>query len=306
MALLEIKNLNIYQNINWRDRIGNGWRINAGFSFSTNKDDIQNETQDANNKKLVITSPAFYAFKNFSLINNGTYAQGRVVLEKKLKALNTIRFGTDYFYSSEKSTYTLFDGTKYIEQVTDKFFAGFAETDIYLTNNIAAKIGARVEHSTIMNKWNFAPRVSMAYKVGESSQASFAYGIYYQNPERKYLPGTAGLDYSKAAHYILQYTKQANNKTFRTEVFYKKYDNLFKTAPNSSGREIAANNQGNGYAKGAEIFWRDKKTIKNVDYWISYSYLDTKRKFLNFPASIQPSFAANHTLALVFKRFVVP
>ena len=302
----EIKNLNIYQNINWKDRIGNGWRINTGFSFSTNKDDIQNETQDANNKKLVITSPAFYAFKNFSLINNGTYAQGRMVLEKKLKALNTIRFGSDYFYSSEKSTYTLYDGTKYIEQVTDKLFAAFAETDIYLTNNIAAKIGARVEHSTIMNKWNFAPRVSMAYKVGESSQASFAYGIYYQNPERKYLPGTAGLDYSKAAHYILQYTKQANNKTFRTEVFYKKYDNLFKTAPNSSGREIAANNQGNGYAKGAEIFWRDKKTIKNVDYWISYSYLDTKRKFLNFPASIQPSFAANHTLALVFKRFVVP
>lgn len=302
----EIKNLNIYQNINWKDRIGKGWRINTGISFSNNRDEIQNETQDANNNKLVITSPAFYAFKNFSLINNGTFAEGRIVLEKKLKGLNMLRFGSDYFYSAEKSTYTLFDGSKFTELVTDHLFSGFAETDFYLTNNLAAKIGGRLEHSTIMNKWNIAPRVSVAYKLGENSQASYAYGIYYQNPERKYLPGTAGLDYSKATHYILQYTKQANNKTFRTEIFYKKYDQLFITAPNNNGREIAANNQGNGYAKGIEFFWRDKKSIKNVDYWISYSYLDTKRYFLNYPTSIQPSFAANHTLAVVFKRFVLP
>lgn len=301
-----LSNLNIYQNINWKDRIGNGWKINTGVSFSTNKDDIANETQDANNNRVIITSPEFYAFKNFSLVSNSFYAQARLVLEKKLSGLSALRFGTDYFYSKEKSTYALYNGFKFSEDVTDKLYAAFAETDIYLTNNLAAKIGSRLEHSTIINRWNIAPRISLAYKLAENTQASFAYGIFYQNPERKYLPTIATLNYSKAIHYIFQFLKQTKDYTLRTEVFYKKYDNLYKTAPNINGRELAANNFGYGYAKGIEVFWRDKKTWKNVDYWISYSFLDTKRDFLNYPTAIQPSFAANHTASFVFKRFVLP
>lgn len=301
-----ISNLNMYHNLSWKDRIGGGWRINTGASFSTNKDDIGNELQDADNNKILISTPEFYAFKNFDLVNKGVYAQGRVVLEKKFLGLNALRFGADYFYSNEKSSYTLYDGTKYEEKVKDNLLAAFAETDIYLTNNLAAKLGGRLEHSDLMNRWNIAPRASLAYKTGDKSQASFAYGIFYQNPERKLLPGAAGLDYSKASHYILQYINQTKDYTFRTEMFYKKYDRLYKTGFNGNGREVAANANGSGYAKGVELFWRDKKTIKNVDYWISYSYLDTKRDYLNYPGEIQPPFAASHTASFVFKRFVLP
>ena len=300
-----IQNLNTYQNLNWKDNIGNGWRINTGISFSTNKDDINNESQNALNEKVTNINPA-YSFKNFTLNNVARYAQARLVLEKKLFGISAVRFGTDYFYSNEKTTYTLNNGTKFNQQVKDNIVAAFAETDIYVTNNLAAKIGTRLEHSEIINKWNIAPRVSLAYKVGVNSQASFAYGIFYQNPERKYLPGLASLDYSKANHYIFQYTKQTRDITFRTEIFYKKYDKLYKTATDMNGRELAANNNGYGDAKGIELFWRDKKTIKNVDYWFSYSYLDTKRDFLNYPTAIQPSFAATHTAAFVFKRFILP
>ena len=301
-----IKNINVYQNINWKDKIGKGWRINTGVSFSTNKDDIANEMQDAANQKVVINSPAFYTAKNFNLLSTGMFAQARLVLEKKLSGLNAIRFGSDYFYSKEKSIFTTYNGFQFTQDVTDKLFAGFAETDIYLTNSLAAKIGGRVEHSAIMSKWNIAPRVSLAYKLADNTQASFAYGIFYQNPERRYLPTIASLDYSKAAHYIFQFLKQTKDYTFRSEVFYKKYDQLYKTARNANNQDVIANNMGYGDAKGLEIFWRDKKTLKNVDYWISYSYLDTKRDFLNYPSAIQPSFATNHTASFVFKRFVLP
>ena len=67
---------------------------------------------------------------------------------------------------------------------------------------------------------------------------------------------------------------------------------------------MAVSNKGFGDAKGIELFWRDKKTFKNLDYWISYSYLDTKRDFTNFPFAIQPNFAAKHTASLVMKKFV--
>jgi hypothetical protein len=53
-------------------------------------------------------------------------------------------------------------------------------------------------------------------------------------------------------------------QTFRIEAYYKKYNDLIKTYP-------TYNNDGTGDAKGFELFWRDKKTIKGMDYWISYS-----------------------------------
>jgi vitamin B12 transporter len=299
-----IENLNTYQNINWRENFGMGWKVTTGISYSTNKDDINNELEDANNKRLTITAPSFYAFKNFKLNNRAQYAQARVVFDKKLSGLNVIRFGADYFFSKEKTTYTLYDGTKFTESVTDNLKSVFAEADIFITNSLAAKIGSRVEHSDVVNKWNIAPRVSVAYKFADNSQASFAYGLFYQNPERKYLPAVASLDFSRAAHYILQYQKLSNDRTFRVEAFYKKYTDLYKTATSPTGREVAANNNGFGDAKGVELFYRDKKTFKNVDFWISYSYLDTKRDYLNYPQAITPTFAANHTAAFVIKKFV--
>lgn len=299
-----IENLNTYQNINWRENFGMGWKVTTGVSYSTNKDDINNELQDANNQKQTITNPSFYAFKNFRLNNRAQYAQARVVFDKKLNGLNVIRFGADYFYSKEKSTYTLFDGTKFAESVTDNLESVFAEADVFITNSLAAKVGTRVEHSALVNKFNIAPRVSVAYKFRDNSQASFAYGLFYQNPERKFLPAVASLDYSRAAHYILQYQKMGNDRTFRVEAFYKKYTDLYKTTTSPTGREAAFNNNGFGDAKGLELFFRDKKTFKNVDYWISYSYLDTKRDYLNYPQAITPSFAANHTAAFVIKKFV--
>ncbi|MBK8609773.1 MAG: TonB-dependent receptor [Chitinophagaceae bacterium] len=299
-----LENLNTYQNINWRENLGSAWKMTTGVSYSTNKDDITNELQDANNQKQTITNPSFYAFKNFKLKNKAQYAQARFVLEKKLGGLNAIRFGSDYFYSEEKSTYTLYDGSQFSESVTDNMNSVFAETDVFITNNLAAKIGGRLEHSQLLAKWNIAPRVSVAYKFRDNSQASFAYGLFYQNPERKYLPSVAGLDFSRAAHYILQYQKMNNGRILRVEAFYKKYTDLYKTASSVTGREVATNNNGFGHAQGLELFFRDKKTFKDVDYWISYSYLDTKRDFLNYPQAITPSFAANHTAALVVKKFI--
>src|SRR5690606_25426634 len=139
-------------------------------------------------------------------------------------------------------------------------WAGFAEADIYITAKLAAKTGARWEHASILQKSNFAPRLSIAYKIGKQSQASLAYGIFYQNPERKYLPAPHLLSFMRATHYIAQYMKSVNNKTFRVELFYKKYEDLIKTDW-VNFKETAINNHGFGDAKGIELFWRDKKSI---------------------------------------------
>jgi len=298
-----LHNLNMYHNLSWREKLGNGFKMLSGFSYSTNKDKIATEFQNENDQKIDLNSPPLFAFKNFGLTSQGRYVNAKVVVEKKLNGLSAIRLGSEYNYSNETSHFTLNNGDKSQERIKENLLSVFGETDIYITNDLAVKVGARAEHSALVNNWNIVPRVSLAYKLADNSQASFAYGIFYQDPEKKYLPSNNNLDYAMAAHYILQYQKLTNNRTFRTEVFYKKYDDLLKTSLNYGG-ETAINNNGYGDAKGIEFFWRDKKTIKNVDYWLSYSYLDTKRDFLNYPSSIEPPFAAKHTASLVVKKFI--
>jgi hypothetical protein len=297
-------NVNMYHNLFWREKFGNGLKLTTGFSYSTNNDDIDNEFQNDINQKQTISDPGFYAFKNFNVVTRGNYINAKVVIEKKLKGLSAVRFGTEYNSSKDENDITIYNGNKFSSVLKENLISGFAETDIYITNDIAAKVGIRTEHSGLLNRWNIAPRISVAYKLTGNSQASFAYGIFYQDPEKKYLPSFVSLDFAKATHYIAQYQKLSNNRTFRAEIFYKKYQDLFKTAVNG-GQEKAVSNNGYGDAKGFEFFLRDKKTIKNVDYWISYSYLDTKRDFLNYPTAIEPSFAAKHTASLVVKKFVM-
>lgn len=293
-------NTNIYHNLAWRENLGSRWKLNMGVSYTNNKDDISSAMQDQNKNEVLLGG---LEFKKFDVDVKGNYFNAKFVLEKRLKGLSAVRFGSEYNYSNDKSVYTDYNGNKYPGSVKEHINAVFAEADIYITNDVAAKAGTRFEHSALLNKTNIAPRLSIAYKLGKGSQASLAYGIFYQNPERRYLPSTSSLTFMKATHYIAQFQKVANQQSFRTEIFYKKYDNLLKTAL-TTGQETAINNNGFGDAKGIEFFWRDKKTIKNFDYWISYSYLDTKRDFLNFPFAITPNFAAKHTASLVTKKFV--
>jgi hypothetical protein len=295
-----LSNTNTYHNLSYKENLGSGWKFNSGVSYTNNEDDIKGGLGDENNNKVVLQT---LEVKNFSLNNKSNYANAKLVFEKRLQSLSAIRFGFEYNYSNEKPVYTLYTGQKLDQRLQEHTKALFAESDVYLTNNIAAKLGGRAEHSSTLDKINFAPRLSLAYKLGTNSHASFAYGIFYQSPENRYLPVSASLNFSKATHYIAQYQKLTNNQTIRAEIFYKKYNDLVKTGY-QNGRETAINNNGFGEAKGLDLFWRDKKTFKNFDYWISYSYLDTKRDFANYPYAIQPSFAAKHTATLVTKKFV--
>ena len=295
-----IGNTNFYHNLAWKESIGKSWKINAGISYTNNKDDINGNMQDQNKNDVKL---AGLEFKKFNIDTRGDFFNAKLVLEKRLKGLSAIRFGSEYNYSKDRLIYTNNNGQQFPGSLNENIKSVFAEADIYITNALAAKAGTRFEHSSLLGKTNIAPRLSVAYKLGKGTQASLAYGIFYQNPERRYLPSVNELSFMKATHYIAQFQRIVNQQTFRTEIFYKKYDNLIKTGF-SNYQESAINNKGYGDAKGIEFFWRDKKTIKNLDYWISYSYLDTKRDFLNFPFAITPNFAAKHTGSLILKRFV--
>lgn len=293
-----LKNNNWYNNLSYRENLGNGWKMHLGASFSTNLDKIQQRVQDQNNQqKNFLPSQFWMTSKNFSFHNLQNLSLGRAVFEKSLGGLSAIRFGSEYWYSDYRPQ--LNDS---LYRQIDNYTAAFAEGSIYLSKSLAAQVGARFEHSSIIDKSDIAPRISLAYKTGKKSQVSLAYGIFYQKPEGQQLSSPKTVGFTKAIHYILDYQKIYNQRTLRIEAYYKKYEDLIKQVP-LDYNYYAYNNSGSGYAKGIDFFFRDKKSIRDFDYWISYSYIDTKRDYLNYPVQLQPGFVANHTASIVTKKF---
>lgn len=264
-------NKNFYSNISHQDYIGNNWKINSAVSTSSNKD---NGLQGLNN----------YGRRD-------ELTQAKSTITRYIGTLSTIKFGTDFMHSKRTEQW---NGLS--RNYTDNLTSAYAEGDFFLSNALVARVGLRAEHSDYLKANNLAPRLSLAYKTGKSSQVSLAYGQFFQNPEDQYLVLTPNLGFQKATHYMANFQKMADGQTFRIEGYYKNYDNLVKTNP-------TLNNNGSGYAKGIDLFWRDKKTFNGVDYWISYSYLDTKRDFRDYPTAATPEFGAKHSLNVVYKQF---
>ncbi|TAH06996.1 MAG: TonB-dependent receptor [Sphingobacteriia bacterium] len=296
-----LNNQNLFTNISYRQFLGRGWKINTVASISYNKDKIGSEIQNQQNQKAGRSNIPAIDNASFNINARQWMVQARVVLDKKFGALNTFRFGTELWNNSDSSTYSASFGV-FPSKVNDFYQAIFSESDLYITNDLAFRPGVRMEHSGLLNKWNIAPRAALSYKLSKNSQLTADYGMFYQTPERRFLSNNANFDFLRADHYILTYQHISSNYTFRTQIFYKDYVSLLKTDRSITN---AISNNGGGFAKGIEVFWRDRKTFKNFDYWISYSYLDTKRDYNNYPIMAQPTFAANHSGSIVLKKFWV-
>ncbi|MBK7110599.1 MAG: TonB-dependent receptor [Bacteroidetes bacterium] len=271
-----------YFNLSYREIIAKKWTINVGGSLSFNKDSVTvggtnfSSGNDAFNGKLSIA--------------NQINEKIRLRFGAETQSIGSIQYSGTFTYDA-KQAYT----------------GLFAESDIFITNDLAGRIGVRSEYDQGLDKYNLAPRISLAYKVGESGQISVAYGDFYQSPQAQYLyvGDNSLLTYEKATHYIANYQFITNDRTFRIEAYYKKYDDLisYSSITNQPGDIFNLNNKGYGYAQGFDIFYRDKKTIKNGDFWVSYSYIDSKRKFSYYPEEAQPDFVTNHILSVIYKQY---
>jgi hypothetical protein len=200
----------------------------------------------------------------------------------------------------------------YKQNFTENLLAGYAELEWTPVYYLALRPGVRYEHSTLLNKDEIAPRMSLAIKTSEHSQVSLAGGVFYQDADNSYLLAGLRPGMQQAIHYIANWQYMKDDRTLRLEGYYKKYNDLIREPfaaydPNSY-RTISdtttVSNSGHGYAQGLEVFWRDKKTVHNADYWISYSYIDTRRLYANYATEATPTFIANHNLNLVGKYFV--
>ncbi|WP_160711240.1 TonB-dependent receptor plug domain-containing protein [Chitinophaga solisilvae] len=290
LAGYQVKGKNYYGNLSYRNTWNSDWRLDAGLAYSYNDNDTRRSLTNAESKPVILATDP-YRYKNGNDVVKSDFAQARVVITRFFPRGQALRIGAEHFYSKDHGV--MRDS---IIRLTDQLSAAFAEGDIRLATNVSLRAGVRAEYSSLLQRGVVAPRAGIAWRLNEEGQLNLAYGIFFQEPQNTFLYHNTGLDYTKATHYVLNYTRRANNRYFRLEAYYKKYDQLIKTFPQTG-------NNGNGYAQGVELFYRDKKTFRNLDYWITYTYLDTKRDFMNYPYEMRPTFAAPHTTTIAIKKF---
>jgi hypothetical protein len=270
-----------YLNGFYKQALNDSWMMRGGLSY----------TYQQNN--------AFVDDNNIVETEKGIHA--KMVAEGSLSDHIELKAGAEVLQRTYSQQYHMQQSNPFALTFEEVIPSAFAEADIYISKNFVTRAGARVEYNSLNRQVGVDPRVSLAYKTGTFSQVSFAYGKFRQTANNTLIRYNHDLDAEKAEHFILNYQHVENNRTFRVETYYKKYSSLVKYINNDSS---LLNSAGSGYAKGIELFWRDNRSLPKTDYWISYSYLDTKRDYLNFPYSAAPSFASRHNISVVYKYFV--
>lgn len=279
-----LKNSNLYANTTYKYFFDKEWTMTAGASISSDRNDIGFEANDID--------------------TNETAGHLKLKVKKNFSSRFQLNLGAEHFITDYQDNLTAANGASFNSGFRDNLSSGFAEADVFFSNKFAMKIGIRGEYSSYLNASNIAPRFSLAYKSSDKGQFSLAYGDFYQNPLSESLKFDQSLNFEKTSHYIMNYQYLSDGKTFRAEAYYKDYDALVKFDTEMPQFNSTFNNLGDGYATGIDVFWRDNKSIKNLDYWASYSYLNTKRDFRNFRESARPNFAPAHSLSLVTKYWV--
>ncbi|MFO7447073.1 MAG: TonB-dependent receptor [Ignavibacteriaceae bacterium] len=155
-----------------------------------------------------------------------------------------------------------------------------------------------------VNYNNLDPRLTVKYRLDETSNLKFSTGLFHQYLNR--IPRlffisiwTTADEYTKgssATHFILGYQKAiARNLELEIEGYYKDYNNIYSYNENylvdltpeeydSENKPIYKNtngffNEGKGRSIGAEILLR--KDVGAITGWVAYSYANTQYTIKN-------------------------
>ncbi len=277
---LDLDNQNVYFNTSFRRMWGERWSLFTGMSAGYNRDEVRHtfgweEEQWAGHGKFKVS---YFGDQGPNL-----------------------RFGAEYQLADWREALDQSDQPAFTQRFRGALTAAFAEADWQWRQRWALRMGLRFTHDGLLGRSALAPRLSLAFKTGDDSQLSLAAGQFYQRPGREQLRYGRALGLERANHLILNYQVTKKRRTLRVEGYYKGYDHLVSFDPEAPWLQ---DNSGEGFAYGIDLFYRDRESIRNGDFWISYSWLRTERRYLDFPAAAVPTFAPAHQLSGVYKHWL--
>lgn len=281
---VDVRNNNFYLNSSYKGYFGSNYQLTTGISYGYSQNKIGIALDDVKNAE------------------HATHM--KIKIGKNITERIKLAVGADYFTTKFDEDYAQNAGSTFSSGYDNNIAAAYAETNVFFSKRFAAKAGFRFSHTDLLQESNLSPRFSLGYKVSDNGQLSFAYGDFVQSPRQEYLKYSNQFESEKTTHYILNYEYSKTGRIFRAEAYFKQYRDLVKYDTQTVQFDSQFNNNGKGFAKGIDLYWRDNTTFKNLEYWFSYSYIDTERDFKNYPKEVTPSFVADHSFSVVTKYWI--
>ncbi len=277
-------NTNYYINTTWNEMLNDNWMMNAGAALNTDKENLH------------IDEGRLFTSKNTAQLKTTfTHSSAKRI---------TTKMGVDWIYYDYKQEINLDDN--HLLAFFNNQLSAFAESEIKVSKHLALKAGIRAEQNSLLQHSKMVPRISAAVRTGKNSQFSAAYGDFFQNPADDYLKFSSKLKPEQSTHSILTWQYMEGTYTFRIEAYHKDYAELVKFKHEFSQEPGNYTNEGSGYSRGIDIFWRNRKEFGKSDYWISYSWNDSKRNYRDFPVQATPHYVSAHNFSAVYKKFFMP
>jgi len=263
----------------------NDWSYYGGVSYSNNVDKFDLGAMEVRNQNQLV--------------------HGKLVTLKGFSERFSVKTGLEsYLFTYEEGLRS----ENLLRKYQDHHSILFSEADFYVNNRLVFRGGMRAGHSSLAKQSWLDPRISLAFKFDHEGQLSLAAGQFSQMPEKQVRIISPDLQNTRADHLILNYFLSKNGRTIRAEAFYKDYKQLItfdlaQLFPRPMGFDNIQQN-GKGYARGMDFFYRDQKSFKNTDFWVTYSFVDSRREFGQFSELVQPGFAPRHNGSVVIKHFI--
>ena len=186
---------------------------------------------------------------------------------------------------------------------------------LYLQNNwellksskheLFLNTGARLSYWSFSNQTLFSPRASLIFIPGKKNSAAdtsstkkskaqlayrLAWGYYYQPPfyrEIRNYDGAVvpGIESQKSVHYVAgvdyEFTRWNVPFTWRTEIYYKEYDQLIPFEMENVKLRYYGSNSAKGYAAGLESRINGE-FVEGLESWFSFSLMKSEEIIDNF------------------------
>jgi hypothetical protein len=214
----------------------------------------------------------------------------------------TNRSGIELIYNPLKETYTA-AGRALTLKMNNRLMSFYNDTKLILTNQLTANIGLRGEYSNYLRRFNLAPRLYLGYALNPENIVSVSAGQYFQLPATEYLKWDNRVNFTSVNKATLSYSYVKQSSKFQLDTYCKKYNKVLTWETGVSKPENLSNH-GDGTAWGADVFW--KSNLKQVEYWLTYSYNHTKKQYGAFPGQVSPSYVAPHAFNASIKYFLTP
>ncbi len=172
----------------------------------------------------------------------------------------------------------------------------FAMTQYKPFKGCSAEASLRTEYSSLSHRWTLLPRLLLNYNPSRRWLLSLSAGSYTQEPADTILVRSLEPSRSSLAHhYIAGLQYSFGNTLVRMEAYYKRYSHL----PLLSQGHYTTD--GHGMSRGFDLFIDDRSLLPNLTTMLSYSYNDSRRRYLNDLTEQQPPYVSRHNLRLALK-----